>query len=1149
MKSTEKNGINYVHSCVLGLIVFLGLFITSRYNYLVFHTLSEFFSVVVAWSLFIIVWNTRNIIKQDIFLFIGIAYLFIGGLDLFHTISYKGMGVLTPERGANPATQLWVIARYMESMTLLLVPVLFFRRLSHGLIFFVYFAVTFLSVCSIFYLGIFPACYIDGEGLTLFKKTSEYLIILILAVGLILLYKKRLLMDQTVFKLMSLSIIMTMLAELSFTFYVSVYGLSNLVGHFFKIISFYLIYKALIDTGLSKPYKLLFNELNEREERYRQTFETNQAIKLIIDPRNGHIVEANDAACKYYGYSKENLLSLNISDINALPPENVKLEMERAKILKKQVFNFQHKLASGEIREVEVFSGPLEYGQHKLLYSIIHDVTDQKHAMETLHLSEEKHKEMIANISDVIGILDADGKILYKSPNIKKWFGWEPEDLIGTDGWGTVHPEDIEYIQHEFNELLKKHGSIKKVEYRYKNKSGSYQWIELTAVNLIKNSSINGVLMNYKDITERRHDRENLKLNDSRYQKAQKLGKVGNWEYNFQTTEFWGSDQVKRIYGFDPDKDKFTTDEVEDCIPERERVHQALIDLIEKEKEYNLEFDIISKNDKNRKTIISIAELEKDEKGNPLKVTGVIHDITALRKSSEELETKNEQLKTIFKAAKNVAFIITDAKDPEPSVLEFSPGAEKIFGYSRDEIIGKSVSILHLPGDVKKFPEAHHQMREGKTGFSGEVTLVRKSGENFPALFSTYPLLDQNGEMYAALGVSLDISEQKMLEKRVLQAQKMESIGNLAGGIAHDFNNLLYPIIGMSELLMEDLPPNSPAYENVQEIFSAGKRGGDLVKQILSFSRQEEHRLIPVRIQKVLNEALKLIKSSIPANIEVIKSFQQDCGLVMADPTQLHQIIMNLVTNAYHAVANHTDGKIKISLKEIALGTDIPQDISLPSGKYALLSVLDNGTGIPSEHLYKIFEPYFTTKEKGRGTGLGLSVAFGIVKEHNGDIKAYSDVGKGTTFDVYLPLMKNAGVETTVSMDAEILPMGNEKILLVDDETSIVHLETKMLERLGYKVTPHVNSQDALMVFKADPHIFDLVITDMTMPNMTGDKFSEKIMGIRSDIPVIVCTGFSEKMSKEQAEKAGIKGYLMKPLMKAELAKIVRKVLDEAKIS
>jgi CheY-like chemotaxis protein len=347
-------------------------------------------------------------------------------------------------------------------------------------------------------------------------------------------------------------------------------------------------------------------------------------------------------------------------------------------------------------------------------------------------------------------------------------------------------------------------------------------------------------------------------------------------------------------------------------------------------------------------------------------------------------------------------------------------------------------------------------------------------------------------------------------------------------------------------MLKEDLPPDSPEYESAQEIFNAGRRGGELVKQILAFSRQTEHKLSPVRFQKILTEVLKLTRSTIPSDIEIHHDIQQNCRSVMAESTQLHQIAMNLITNAYHAVEN-TSGIISVQLKEISMDGGELEDSPLKPGQYAMLSVSDNGVGIPRNVINNIFEPYFTTKEKGKGTGLGLAVVHGIVREHKGDMKVYSEEGKGTTFNVYIPLMKQS-TEIVANDSISVLPTGTESLLLVDDEESVVRLEKQMLERLGYKVVAQSSSIDALELFKANPDDYDLVVTDMTMPNMTGDKLAKEILTIRSDIPVIICTGFSERINKEQAEAIGVNGFLMKPVVKSEMAQMVRKVLDEPKV-
>jgi CheY-like chemotaxis protein/two-component sensor histidine kinase len=371
----------------------------------------------------------------------------------------------------------------------------------------------------------------------------------------------------------------------------------------------------------------------------------------------------------------------------------------------------------------------------------------------------------------------------------------------------------------------------------------------------------------------------------------------------------------------------------------------------------------------------------------------------------------------------------------------------------------------------------------------------------------------------------------------------MESIGSLAGGIAHDFNNILFPIVGMSELLLDDLEPDSVLRENVEEIFKAGIRGSELVKQILAFSRQSEHKMLPTRIQNILKEVLKLSRSTIPAYVEIDEDIQQDCGMVMADPTQIHQVGMNIITNAYHAVSEK-GGRISVVLKQVNREVSGPDWINIKPGTYALLSISDNGHGMPEALIKKIFEPYFTTKEQGKGTGLGLSVVYGIIEDHKGAIKVDSEIGKGTTFKIYLPLMKQSDSVELIN-EPEALIGGTEHILLVDDEIPILKLGSQMLEKMGYNVTSHYNGVEALKVFKADPGSFDLVISDMAMPHIAGDQLAADLKAIKPDIPVIICTGFSERIDNEKAAEIGIDGLLTKPLSRTAILKIVREVLDK----
>jgi CheY-like chemotaxis protein/two-component sensor histidine kinase len=352
-------------------------------------------------------------------------------------------------------------------------------------------------------------------------------------------------------------------------------------------------------------------------------------------------------------------------------------------------------------------------------------------------------------------------------------------------------------------------------------------------------------------------------------------------------------------------------------------------------------------------------------------------------------------------------------------------------------------------------------------------------------------------------------------------------------------------------MLLDDIPPDTPEHKSIEQIYKSAQRGSDLVKQILAFSRQSNPQKLPIRIQPILKEVLKLAQAAIPKNIEITSRINTDCGMVSADPTQIHQIAMNLITNAFHATEGK-GGTIDISLKEIAVGSfaekeempfpAMPQDIL--SGKYACITVSDTGTGIEQSLIDKIFDPYFTTKELGKGTGLGLSVVHGIVKEHGGDIRVYSEVGKGTVFRVYLPLLEDTG-DIKAAAFIKHYPTGHERILLVDDEAPIVRMVQMMLEKLGYQITVRTSSPDALAAFKANPDHFDLVISDRGMPNMTGDQLAAELISIRPGIPIILCTGFSNDNDAKRAKAMGVKGFLMKPVAIGDLATMVRSVLDD----
>lgn len=510
--------------------------------------------------------------------------------------------------------------------------------------------------------------------------------------------------------------------------------------------------------------------------------------------------------------------------------------------------------------------------------------------------------------------------------------------------------------------------------------------------------------------------------------------------------------------------------------------------------------------------------------------------------ASKGLEERNQFIETILKNLP-IGIAVNTIQDGQTTYV--NKKFEGIYGWPKEDLYTvESFFNKVFPDPAYRKEIRTKVMDDIASGDSdrmiwNDLKITTKKGDHRIVLAINIPLFEQN----IMISTVQDITENKKLQESLRQAQKMESIGNLAGGIAHDFNNILFPIIGLSELLMDDLPEGSPEYENVSEILNAGRRGSDLIKQILAFSRQYNQDFTPVYFHQIIDDVIKLCRAIIPADIDLHTDFQQDCGMVMSDPSQLHQVAMNLITNAYHAIEPNS-GCIFVQLKEVVILEDELMNLSLAPARYARLTVSDTGTGIDPRIIDKIFDPYFTTKEQGKGTGLGLAVVHGIIRKHHGDIKVYSEPGKGSTFNVYIPVMEKALVDIP-EKQSDHLPMGSEKILLVDDEVSILRLGKLMLERLGYQVTIFSSSTDALTAFQQTPGDFDLVISDMNMPDLTGDQLAKKLLSIRGDIPIIICTGFSERIDQNLAEKIGIRGFLMKPIIQRDMAGTIRSILDK----
>jgi PAS domain S-box-containing protein len=538
-----------------------------------------------------------------------------------------------------------------------------------------------------------------------------------------------------------------------------------------------------------------------------------------------------------------------------------------------------------------------------------------------------------------------------------------------------------------------------------------------------------------------------------------------------------------------------------------------------------------------------------------IQVDSLQREIKAKKNAIHRRDVTEGKLRKAISIIDNSYAVAFRWKNEEGWPVEYvSKNVKDIFGCPAGSFISGEVSYSALihPDDLDRVEDevARNSGRKEITAFIHEPYRITSIDGSIKWLEDKTNLIrDDKGDVTHFEGIIQDISSRfeaqeraAVMEGRLRQAQKMEAIGTLAGGIAHDFNNILAAILGYTELAKLNVAPGSAMEKDLDQVLIAGDRARDLVKQILAFSRQAEVERILMKIQPLFKEGLKLIRSSIPTTISITADIDPQTGTVFADPTQVHQILMNLCTNASHAMED-TGGILSVALQTVFIQPDDPKrHLHLAPGEYAELTVSDTGSGIHPDIIDKIFDPYFTTKEQGKGTGLGLAIIHGVIADYGGAITVESQLGEGSTFHVFFPVTEQEALPKI--NEEEDIPKGRERILFIDDEELLVNMGRDILERLGYHVTVKQSSSEAMETFKDKPDKFDLVITDQTMPEMTGLELAENILQVRPDMPIILCTGYSALVDEQVAKAQGIKRFLLKPIRRRTIAQAIRQILD-----
>jgi two-component system, cell cycle sensor histidine kinase and response regulator CckA len=1015
------------------------------------------------------------------------------------------------------------------------------------------------------------------------------------------------------------------------------------------------IHRKLTTEVGSAETRQVVNRLEVSERKYELLFESINDAVLVLDAEDETILEANGRACELYGRERQEMVGMSLA---VMTRDKEKGKLHIREILESgegRNFESVHYHKSGRSLNLEISSKVLEYGGRRVLTAVLHDVTERLREREALERSEEKYRELVENINDLIFTADRDGVVTYASPVVERMAGYTPGEVIGRSLWEFVDPEDRPRLGDRFRAALQ--GEVVPDEYRIVDKHGGARWVRSSSRQMIVGGEVVGIRGVVTDIHEEKKSQIGLERSEQRYRQLVENINDIIFSVDLNGVVTYVSPAAVRITGVNPDLAVGRPIENFVSPQDRHRIRRSFQNALQQETEAEVFRVAVPKGDV-RYMLVSFHA--QGARGAEQTILGVTTDITAQIRTEEALEGSEKRYRLLFEqnqagvfyttwdgiildsnraAAELVGYqqadnlrglritnfyanpeerqsvlrilqeegqlknypvrarrrdgsclwvllslaVISDpgrsdtlllatvidntsqveanervrqlaaaldqtadaiiVTDSEANIEYVNPAFQKITGYSFEEVYGKNPRLMQSGATSAETYEKLWKTIKGGDTWRGRFTNKRKDGTIFQDHTSISPVRDEGGAITHFVAVKRDVTREIELESRLMQMQKMEAVGRLAGGVAHDFNNILTAILNNAETLRSSGKLNEDLSQPVMEIIRSGERAASLTRRLLAFGRKQlaSHKVLD--LNTVVRSAMSMLQSLIGENIHFTSVFGRNLWSVKVDPNQMEQVLVNLLINARDSISG--TGEIHIETANVDLDEAYPDSgPEARAGRYVALTVSDTGEGIPKNLMSKIFEPFFTTKSPDRGTGLGLATVYGIVKQSGGTIQVHSQEGRGSTFKIYLPAVAEAVMPRGSQNEVQKVAGGSETILVVEDDAQVREVVAAVLDSLGYRVLACAGVKEAKALFQSQKGRIALLLTDLVMPDGNGSDLADDLSAQAPDLGIIFMSGYSSDPKVREKLREGKVAFLQKPFTRQVLSSKLREVLD-----